>query len=95
MDGDVKVPIMVTTEHHGVFFGYGVVSDKETIRIEDARMVVFWPEDSHGICGLANKGPGQGAKIGPRVKAITLRAVTAVFEVSSTAAAAWEREPWS
>ena len=87
-------PLLVTTAHNGVFFGYGRLSDSETIRLERARMCIFWPEDTHGVLGLASKGPRQGAKIGPAVPAITLRGVTAMAEVTAVAAAAWESEPW-
>lgn len=88
-------PLIVTTEHRGVFFGYGEPTTESTIRLERARMCVYWPEGLHGVLGLAAVGPGQGSKIGPAVVALTLQAVTAVVEATPAAAEAWEKEPWS
>lgn len=87
--------LVVTTEHRGVFFGYGEPTDADTIKLEDVRMCVYWPEQNHGVLGLAAQGPLKGAKIGPAVPVATIRGVTAVFECTAEAAAAWESEPWS
>ena len=88
-------PLVVTTAHRGVFFGYATPSDAPTIRLKDARMCIFWSEDTKGAVGLATTGPVQGCGIGPKALAITLRDVTAVMEASPEAAEAWEQEPWS
>ena len=88
-------PLIVTTEHRGVFFGYGEVSDGKIIRLERARMCIYWPVTNHGVVGLASKGPESGAKVGPAAPAITLQGVTAVLEVTDAAVKAWEAEPWS
>lgn len=89
------VPVIVTTQHRGVFFGYGVPSDAATIRIERARMVVYWSADVRGVVGLANTGPTNGCRIGHQAPAITLRDVTAVIEVSDEAVQKFEAAPWS
>lgn len=89
------VPVVVTTSHKGVFFGYGDPSDKATIRIEKARMCVYWSHDVKGILGLAATGPSKNSKVGPAVPAITLRDVTAVMEASDEAAKNWESGPWA
>ncbi len=88
-------PLVVTTLHRGVFFGYGIPTNESTIRLERARMCVYWPAEQRGIVGLAADGPRPGAKIGPAAPAITLRDVTGVMEATDTAAQAWERAPWS
>jgi hypothetical protein len=88
-------PLVVTTAHRGVFFGYGEPSDGSTIRLERARMCVYWPKETRGVVGLASDGPKRGSKVGPAAPAITLRDVTAVMEVSEEAAQAWEKGPWS
>lgn len=88
------VPLVVTTTHRGVFFGYGTPSDAPTIRIERARMAIYWSSDMKGVLGLAIAGPSSTCRIGPAVDAITLRDVTAVMEASATAAKAWESAPW-
>lgn len=89
------VPVIVTTQHKGVFFGYGIHSDAENIRIENVRMVVYWSADVRGVVGLASTGPTKGCKVGLRAPAITLRGVTAVIECSDEAAKAFEEAPWS
>ena len=87
--------LVITTAHRGVFFGYGIPSDSATIRIERARMAVYWPSDNHGVVGLASKGPISGAKIGPAAPAITLRDITAVMECTPEAVKRWEAAPWT
>ena len=89
------VPLVVTTEHKGVFFGYGRPSDKDTIRIKRARMCVYWSADVKSVLGLAAGGPTKGCRIGPAVPSLTLRKVTAVMEVSPEGAKAWESAPWA
>lgn len=90
-----KVAVVVTTAHKGVFFGYGDPSDKATIRIEKARMCIYWSADVKGILGLAANGPSKNSKVGPAVPAITLRDVTSVMEASEDATKAWEAGPWA
>lgn len=88
-------PLLVTTSHRGVFFGYGEPSDAPTIRLERARMCVYWPESQRGVLGLASFGPQDGARIGPAVPVITLRDVTSVTECSDQAVPRWEAGPWA
>ena len=90
-------PVVVTTEHRGVFFGYvpeGAVLDAKTIRIERARNCIYWDAEVRGVVGLAARGPIKESRVGPAAKAITLQNVTAVIEVTPAAAAIWESEPW-
>jgi len=87
-------PLVVTTAHRGVFFGYGVASDAPTIRLERVRMCVYWPAENKGVVGLAAHGPKKGARIGPAAPAMTLRDVTSVMEVAPEAVKRWEAEPW-
>lgn len=58
-----QVPLVVTTVHKGVFFGYGTPTDEKTIKIDRARMCVYWPSETHGVLGLAAQGPKNGSKI--------------------------------
>lgn len=90
-----QVPVVVTTAHKGVFFGYGKPSDAQSIRIERCRMVVYWSADVRGVVGLAANGPTAGCKIGPSAPAVTLRDVTAVIEVSDEAAKKFEEAKWT
>lgn len=87
-------PVLVTTEHRGVFFGYADKTDGETIRLRAARLCVYWSADVKGFMGLASGGPTKGCRIGPPAD-IELRAITAVAEVTPAAVNAWESAPWS
>lgn len=94
MTKNSKTALMVTTEHRGVFFGYGHKSDDKIIELERARMCVFWSKDMKGVMGLATMGPSPSCRISPAVKSITLQGVTSVIEVSDEAKEKWERQPW-
>lgn len=87
-------PVVVTTEHRGVFFGYTEDAEGETIALKRARLCVYWTADLRGFMGLASHGPGKGCKIGPPAD-ITLRDITAVVEVTPEAAQKWEAAPWN
>jgi hypothetical protein len=88
------VPLVVTTEHKGVFFGLGKPSGKKTIRLTEAQMCVYWSSEVKGVLGLAATGPSKTCRVGPPVPAITLQGVTSIMEVSDVAAAAWKATPW-
>ena len=87
-------PVIVTTAHRGVFFGYASETDGEQIRLKRARLCIYWSSDCRGFMGLAAKGPTTSCRIGPAAD-ITLRAITAVLEVSREAVGMWEAAPWS
>ncbi len=86
-------PVLVTTAHRGVFFGYASETDGETIDLERARLCVYWSTDCKGFMGLAANGPTAGCRIGPAAD-ISLRNITAVLEVTAAAVKAWESAPW-
>ncbi len=88
-------PLLVTTLHRGVFFGYGVKTAESTIELENARMCTFWSADMHGVLGLASHGPSETCRIGYAAKKILLKEVTMVAEVTPEAEANWNKEPWS
>ena len=89
------IPLVVTTAHRGVFFGYGKPTTNKLIRLTNAQMCVYWSADVKGVVGLASKGPTRGCRIGPPAPFITLQDVTAVMETSEEAAKAWQAQPWS
>ena len=95
MAKEKAVAVIVMTSHRGVFFGFGIPSDASSIRIEKARMVVYWSADVRSVLGLAANGPTAGCKIGPAAPAITLRDVTAVVECSDEAVKRFEDAKWS
>lgn len=86
-------PVLVTTAHRGVFFGYATDTDGETISLKRARLCVYWTPDLRGFMGLAANGPSSGSRIGPAAD-ITLRDITAVLSVTPEAVAKWEAAPW-
>jgi hypothetical protein len=85
--------VIVTTAHRGVFAGYATDTDGDTIKLRAGRLCVYWPPENRSFMGLAADGPKRGAKIGPPAD-ITLRAITAVLEVTPQAVAAWEAGAW-
>ena len=88
------IPLVVTTAHRGVFFGYGKVTENKTIRLEKAQMCVYWSSDVRGVVGLASSGPSGSCKIGPPAPAITLHDVTSVMEATKEAEDKWKGQPW-
>ncbi len=87
-------PVLVTTAHRGVFFGYADNTEGEQVSLKKARLCVYWSADVKGFMGLASSGPTKSCKIGPAAD-ITLRNITAVLEVTPDAVKAWEAAPWS
>jgi hypothetical protein len=86
-------PVLVTTAHRGVFFGYATKTDGPTINLRAARLCVYWTVDLRGFMGLASAGPNAGCRIGPAAD-IELRDITSVSEVLPEAVAKWEKAPW-
>jgi hypothetical protein len=86
-------PVLVTTAHRGVFFGYAKKTQGDVIDLKRARLCVYWSADVKGFMGLAANGPTKSCRIGPPAD-IELRAITAVLEVTPEAATAWEQSPW-
>lgn len=81
-------PVIVTTEHRGVFFGYAMDTTGATIHLRGARMGIKW-NTTRGLMELAEVGPNAGSKVSARAD-MEVRKVTAVFEVTPEAAKAWE-----
>ena len=81
-------PVIVTTEHRGVFFGYATDTSGSAIHLKRARMAIYWGT-TRGLMQLAETGPTASSKISARAD-LDVRKVTAVFEVTTEAAAKWE-----
>lgn len=86
-------PVVVTTAHRGVFFGYAEETRGDTIHLKRARNCIYWSADVRGFLGLAANGPVKGCRVGPPAD-IELRSVTCVAEVTPDAVKAWEEGPW-
>ena len=89
----VERPVMVTTKHRGVFFGYATETGGDTICLARARNCVYWSSDVKGFLGLAATGPSATCRIGPAAD-LQLRDITAVVEVTPDAVVQWEKHPW-
>ena len=87
-------PVLVTTTHRGVFFGFATDTDGSTIKLTQAHNCVYWSRDVKGFLGLAANGPSEGCRVGPAAD-IELRDITSVSEVTPEAVAKWESTPWS
>lgn len=90
-------PVVVTTAHRGVFFGYlaNGIRDSKTAELTEARMCLYWSAETRGVMGLASGGPAKGSKIGPAVPRMTLQDVTAVMDATPEAVTAWQAALWS
>jgi hypothetical protein len=81
-------PVIVCTEHRGVFFGYAGDTSGTEIALRRARMAIAFGT-TRGVMELAETGPTPRSKISARAD-IDVRKVTAVFEVTPAAAEKWE-----
>lgn len=81
-------PVIVCTEHRGVFFGYADDTTGTTIILKRARMAIKFGT-TRGVMELAETGPTSNSKISARAD-IDVRKVTAVFEVTPEATIKWE-----
>lgn len=83
-----KRPVIICTEHRGVFFGYATETSGDTINLTDARMPIAFGT-TKGVMQLAETGPTERSKISAKAD-IEVRKVTAVFEVSPEAKVKWD-----
>lgn len=96
VDSTELVPVVVTTSHRGVFFGYHTPIEHipTEIKLLNARMCIYWPSENKGVLGLASDGPLKGSRIGPQVPDILLNNIDAVIGVTAQAVKRWEAQPW-
>lgn len=87
-------PVLVTTAHRGVFFGYATKTSGDVIHLTRARLCLYWSRAEKGFLGLAAYGPSEACRIGPPAD-IELRDITCIAEVNPEAVARWEAAPWS
>ena len=84
-------PVIVCTEHRGVFYGKASDTKGAVIDLKGARMAISFGT-TRGVMELAETGPTPRSKVSARAD-IEVRKVTAVFEVTPAAAQAWEAAP--
>ena len=97
MSDKKEIPVVVTTLHKGVFFGY--IDDEESandnpIVIKRAMMCVYWSSGVKGILGLPTDGPDKDSRISGERATVRLHNVTAVAIATKKAAKNWEKKPW-
>lgn len=81
-------PVIVCTEHRGVFYGLAANTKGAEIELKGARMAIAFGT-TRGVMELAETGPTPRSKISARAD-IDVRKVTAVLEVTPAAAEKWE-----
>lgn len=84
----VERPVIVTTSHRGVFFGYASETSGDVIHLRAAKMAIYW-NTKKGLLELAKVGPNSGSRVSDPAD-IEVRSVTSVIEVTPEAAAKWE-----
>lgn len=89
-------PVLVTTEHRGVFFGFlASVITKEKVTLSRVRNVVYWSADAKGFLGLASNGPPHGCRVGPAAPKSDLFDITSVTQCTPEAVERFEAAPWT
>jgi len=87
-------PVLVTTAHRGVFYGYATDTNGETIKLTSARNCLYWSRECGGFMGLAANGPVGDSRVGAKAD-IEIRNITSVTEVAPGAAKVWdEKATW-
>ena len=91
-------PVVVTTEHRGVFFGYledGQDKSPSEITLTNCRMCVYWSANTKGVLGLAATGPTTDCRVTHRVPKMCAYKITAILDCTPEATEKWESGPWS
>lgn len=84
-------PVIVCTEHRGVFFGYAENTTGATVKLKRARMAIYFGTN-RGVMELAETGPTEKSKVSARAD-IDVRKISAVMEVTPDATRKWEAAP--
>lgn len=94
---EVGMPVLVTTAHRGVFFGFVKVllNTENVIVLTQVQMAVMWSQAMKGVFGLASIGPDKGCRIGGAVPELTLVGVTAVAPCTPEAVKRFQDAPWA
>lgn len=88
-----RIPVLVTTAHRGVFFGFAdpdETESKEEIRLHKCRNCLSWDSSIGGFLGLASVGPSDKCRIGSQATSVLLHDITSVAECTVEASAAWQ-----
>ena len=84
-------PVLVTTQHRGVFAGL-VPDDQDmtarTLALQSARMAIYWGT-TRGVMQLAETGPTEKSRISASADIPALHDVTAIFDITEGAWIKW------
>lgn len=85
-------PILVTTEHRGVFAG--LIEDDQDLTarsmpLKAAKMAIYWGT-KRGVMELCVEGPNPTSRISLPADIPMLHSITAVFYITPEAWAKWE-----
>ena len=84
-------PVLVTTQHRGVFAGL-VPDDQDmtarTLALKSARMAIYWGT-ANGVMQLARTGPTSKSRISADADIPALHDVTAIFDITEGAWGKW------
>ncbi len=87
------VPVLVTTIHRGVFFGFAKRADttrQDSMELRRVRCCIYWSRDIGGFLGLASRGPSNECKIGSEAPSVLLHGITSCSHVTEEAVARWK-----
>ena len=90
---ELLVPVLVTTQHRGVFFGWAREDELQlrSLHLERCRCCISWSSDIGGFLGLASVGPSAKCRIGTQADKVLLHDITSVSVCSETAVEAWTK----
>lgn len=85
-------PVLVTTQHRGVFVGL-IPTDQDvtarTLPLKAAKMAIYWGT-TRGLMELCETGPTEKSKISAPADIAALHDITAVFDIAPNAWAKWQ-----
>ena len=87
------IPVLVTTQHRGVFAG--LVPEGHDMAMKDfplksAKMAIYWGT-TKGVMQLAKTGPTDKSRISAEADIPMLHDVTAIFHITGEAWEAWKK----
>jgi hypothetical protein len=85
-------PVLITTQHRGVFAGLVPVDQDmfaRALALKSAKMAIYWGT-TKGVMQLAATGPTSSSKISAPADIPALQDITAIFDITPAAWAAWQ-----
>ncbi|WHZ35731.1 hypothetical protein [Sagittula sp. MA-2] len=85
-------PVLITTQHRGVFAGLVPEDQDMTARsmpLKSARMAIYWGT-TKGVMQLAETGPTAKSRISATADVPMLNDITAIFDITEKAWDAWK-----